>query len=194
MKKLITITAGIIFGLVVALLFLQGADKAVGNVSSLNRVYMTTGGGSSTLTPVATTTAGVTYLAANATTTFPFSTEQTDIISLSINMTASTSVGRLVYTYEVSEDNLPCNTDPNRCSWFIPATATTTMVGSPAVTMLASTTPTFTWQPDGALNATSSLNVLVNPVAYRYVRIKANITGSAGALWMTATNKTQDNY
>ena len=167
------------------------ADTVLGNASQLTRVYMSKGGGSSTFTPVATTTGGVTFLAAGATTTFPFSTDRADAISLNIQVTASTSAGTLVGTYEVSNDSKTnCDTVPTECTWsqvsVIPLFAAATNV-------ISSTSPLFTFRPDGALNATTTVNVTLTNLAYKYVRFKFSVSGSAAALWADVSRKVQTN-
>jgi hypothetical protein len=99
-------------------------------------------------------------------------------------MTASTSAGTLVATYETSDDvDKSCATDPNTCNWSLPSTLTSGIY--------ASTTPTTTWRPDGALNATSSLSYVINPANSRFVRFKFSVVGSAAALWVSATANNQ---
>ena len=182
MKKLIIALA--IIGITTIGLFLATKNVAA-EPADFSRVYMLKGGGKATPDAQATTTSGVTYLAAGATTTFPFSTGKADMINLDIRMTASTSAGTLIFTYETSNDTANCNTDPNLCNWSLPSIITSQVISS--------TTPTWTWRPDGELNATSSLSFLINPTYSKYIRVKASVTGSAAALWISATRKTQDN-
>lgn len=174
-------------------LLMQTSNKAEGSANNVQTQYMRIGGGAYTGTAVATTTStGVTFLAAGATTTFPFYSERGDVAGITIAMTASTSLGRLVYTYDVSNTDADCANDPNKCDWAIPAIASTSapVTGVNTVTF-ASTTPTYTWQPDGALNATSTLIVPINNNGYKFTRVKANCTASACALWMSASVKGQ---
>ncbi len=184
--KLTSILIGISFLAVAFALLAQTPFKASGSAASFATVYMTKGGGSysaANATTTATTTESVTYLAAGATTTFPFYAEHADLVTLDIRMTASTSAGYLTLTYETSNDLGSCATDPNSCNWSNPAIITSGVA--------ASTTPVYTWRPDGALNATSSLAFTINPVGSKFIRVKANSTGSAVALWISASNKIQ---
>lgn len=187
MKNIIKNTIGIIgvalmtFAIVISF----KADDASANKSDLDKVYMTKGGGSTTVDAVATTTEGVTYKAAGASTTAPVKTDFADALSININMTASTSAGYLNYTFDVSNDNKACDTDPNTCDWFSPASLSGIAYGS--------TTPFYTWKPDGALNATSSLNIVLTNVTWKFVRPKISCTGSACALWMSINKKIQRN-
>lgn len=184
MKKLTYTGLILSLGLLIAVFVMQDAQKVIGNASNYNIVYMPVGGGSSTATAQATTTTGVTYLAPAASTTFPFYIEHSDLVGVTVQMTASTSAGTLVLTYETSNNEL-CHTDPNGCNWSIPATITSGVA--------ASTTPTTTWRPDGELNATSTLYYVINPATSKFVRVKASVVGSAAALWMSASGKTQNN-
>ncbi len=148
----------------------------------VDREYMVKGGGASTPNAVATTTAGVTFKAAGATTTFPVAAKFADTLSFDIRFTASTSAGTLVGNFETSNDT-SCDTDPNRCNWSI------TPVLTSGITY-ASTTATFNFRPDGALNATSSLNVAITPTS-KYYRLNTSCTGSACAFHISVTRKTQ---
>lgn len=174
-----------VLAIIVSVLFaVTRPPQVLGNATVADTVYMTKGGGSYTATAPATTTAGVTYLAVNATTTFPFYTERANLVGITVQMTASTSAGTLVLTYETSNSDGSCATDPNTCDWSNPATVTSGAA--------ASTTPLITWRPDGALNATSTLYYVINPVAAKFYRVKASVTGSAAALWLSATNKIEN--
>lgn len=182
--KTIGIAGAIAFVFAAVLVLTKTPEEAKGSSANHFVVFMTKGGGSSTATQPATTTEGVTYLAAAATTTFPFYTEHADLIGITARMTASTSAGTLLITYETSNSDESCHTDPNKCEWSNPATITSGAA--------ASTTPTTLWRPDGALNATSSLYFVINPATARFVRVKASVTGSAAALWFSASAKTQN--
>ncbi len=177
-----------IFGLIAIVACILGfashTDTAKANPVEYDRVYMAKGGGQSTFNAVPTTTPGMTFLAAGATTTFSFSTAKAEMINLEFRTVASTSIANLSFTYETSNDTANCDVDPNLCNWSLPSLITSQVV--------ASTTPTWTWRPDAPLNATSTLSFLINPTYSKYIRVKANFTGAAGAIWMSATRRTQN--
>ncbi len=175
----------------IAGLYFQSVQKVGANPSNRDTVYMTKGGGSYTATAPATTTEGVTYLAQSASTTFPVYVERADRVNLNFQMTGSTTASILGFTYETSNDNSNCANDPNICTWAIPEFATSTQAGSFNVYQLASSTPYYTWKPNGEPNGTTTLSVTIDPASSRFIRVKAQVLGSAGALWISATANNQ---
>lgn len=173
-----------ILSIAITFLVNQKTEPAFGSAYNYGTAYMPVGGGSSTDTAVSTTTTGVTYKAVNATTTFPFYAEHADLVGVTVQMTASTSPGTLYLTYETSNTDASCHTDPNICDWSLPATITSGVA--------ASTSPYTTWRPDGANLATSTLYFTINPATAKFIRVKAWVSGSAAALWMSASRKVQN--
>lgn len=178
--------------LIFALIIICGVSfghvqNAHANPFDFDRVYMAQGGNASTQTPVATTTAGVTFLsaAATASTTFPFPTNNVDSVSVDINYIGSTTASSLQFQLQASNDPLACNTDPNVCNWFNLVTGSTTPY------TISSTTPVYSYTPNSAANATSSINVLLPAPTTRFMRIRFGTAVSNAAIWMEANNKRQ---
>lgn len=163
-------------------------NQVQGNRSDLERVYMTKGGGSSTMSPVATTTDSVTSVAVNATTTFPIYTERADMLIVNYQFTASTSGSRLGRTVEVSNDNKDCVVTPTTCNWFFQEGPSST---SGATITVASTTGNTVFESFIGANATSSNSFVISTMGYRFVRISFGVNGAAGSIWAEATRKVQ---
>lgn len=163
-------------------------NPASANPSDLNRVFMTKNGGSSSQTIVSTST-GVTYTGpSTATTSFPFSSDRTDQLDLNLSVSGSSSATTLIWTYEFSNDNLSCDTQPTACNWF-PESGSS--IDSINTVTYSSSTVIHSWKPADGAFATSSLNVTVPSVASRYTRVLFQMTQASGTLYAEVARKVQ---
>ena len=105
--------------------------------------------------------------------------------------TASTSAGYVVLNAQVSNDNLPCDTDPGSCNWFNIGSTLAPVVSG--LTEVSSTTQTYTWGVGAGANATTSIALNFNTIGSRYMRFRLTSAGSAGSFWAEVTRKVQNN-
>lgn len=174
--------------------FLIKPSSVEANKPEFTQVFMTKGGGASTVVRVATTTEGVTYLSAtqSASTTFAFSTAGANIVTISGFLTPSTTAATLMMDYQISNDNLPCDSDQNLCNWFSPSLLiqpsliyAMTAVSSSTI-LTASTSARFFVNPQLGANATSSFAFQFPTIGAKWMRTRSGVTAAAGALWMEA--------
>jgi hypothetical protein len=170
--------------------FFSSPLKAKANPSSVHVLWMAKNGGagSATETAVATTTTGVTWMAANgATTTMPFLVNGSEQVDLIVRQGASSTATSLLFTIDFSNDAL-CDSAPDKCNWFPDSNITT---NSNVSSTVGSTTMVYDWHPGTAANATSTFSASFYKINAGYMRFNFQATGAAGNLWAQVAKKVQ---
>lgn len=151
-------------------------------------VWMPKGGGSATSSRPATTTDGVTYIAAaGASTTFAIDTQGVNQIDLNLRYTGSTSAAYLLYTVQFS-DGAGCTQDQTRCDWFDDYGVT---VNSNISNSVGSTTALYDFKPQQSSAvigwATTTPSLPFTNLNHPYTRFRFQTIGGAAGLWVAVS-------